>query len=64
MLLMFGLLSLAAFASTLALWARERGPHGHGLERAGGVRLPPLHGEGGSRSDRVRKSDAAAGPAG
>ena len=36
MLAMFGALSLAALASTLALWARERGPNGHGLERPGG----------------------------
>jgi hypothetical protein len=37
MLAMFGVLSLAALASTMALWARERGPHGHGLERPSGV---------------------------
>jgi hypothetical protein len=37
MIAMFGALSLAALASTLALWARERGPHGHGLEKPGGV---------------------------
>jgi MFS family permease len=38
MLLMFGVLSLMALASTLALWARERGPHGYGLEKPGGAR--------------------------
>jgi MFS family permease len=32
MLLMFGVLSLIALASTLALWRREAGPNGHGLE--------------------------------
>ncbi len=37
MLAMFGALSLAALASTLALWARERGPNGHGLEQPGGT---------------------------
>jgi MFS family permease len=31
----FGLLSLTALASALLLWWRERGPDGHGLERAG-----------------------------
>ena len=31
MLLMFGLFSLAGFAAAAALWARESGPHGHGL---------------------------------
>ena len=35
MLWYFGLLSLVAFVSVLLLWQRERGPHGHGLERAG-----------------------------
>jgi MFS family permease len=42
MLAMFGVLSLVALASTLALWVREQGPHGHGLERAGGRRATPL----------------------
>ena len=32
MIAMFGVLSLVALASTLALWRRETGPHGHGLE--------------------------------
>jgi MFS family permease len=31
MLLMFGLVSAAGFAAVAALWAREAGPHGHGL---------------------------------
>jgi MFS family permease len=31
MLLMFGLVSLAGFAAVAALWRRESGPHGHGL---------------------------------
>jgi hypothetical protein len=31
MLLMFGLFSLAGFAAVAALWRREAGPHGHGL---------------------------------
>ena len=31
MLLMFGLFSLAGFAAVAALWRRESGPHGHGL---------------------------------
>jgi MFS family permease len=31
MLLMFGLFSLAGFVVVVALWARESGPHGHGL---------------------------------
>jgi MFS family permease len=35
MILYFGLLSLPALASALLLWRRERGPDGHGLERAG-----------------------------
>jgi MFS family permease len=34
MLWYFGLLSLTALASALLLWWRERGPRGHGLERA------------------------------
>lgn len=33
----FGLISLAALASALALWRRETGPHGHGLERPGAI---------------------------
>jgi MFS family permease len=41
MLAMFGALSLAALASTLALWARERGPYGHGLERASRIAAAP-----------------------
>ncbi len=31
MLLMFGLFSLAGFVAVAALWRREAGPHGHGL---------------------------------
>jgi MFS family permease len=31
MLLMFGLFSLAGFIAVAALWRREAGPHGHGL---------------------------------
>jgi len=31
----FGLLSLTALTAALLLWWRERGPAGHGLERAG-----------------------------
>ena len=42
MLIMFGALSLVALASTLALWARERGPHAQGLERPGRVRIALL----------------------
>ena len=34
MLWYFGLLSLPALASALFLWWRERGPNGHGLEKA------------------------------
>ncbi|MBS0577815.1 MAG: MFS transporter [Proteobacteria bacterium] len=34
MILFFGLLSLTALTTALLLWRRERGPHGHGLERA------------------------------
>jgi MFS family permease len=34
MMLMFLILSLVGLASTLLLWRRERGPNGHGLERA------------------------------
>jgi MFS family permease len=33
MLWLLGALSVAALASTLALWRREAGPQGHGLER-------------------------------
>lgn len=33
MLQMFGILSLVALLSTLALWRRERGPNSHGLDR-------------------------------
>jgi MFS family permease len=33
MMVMFGALSLVGLASTLALWRRELGPGGHGLER-------------------------------
>ncbi len=32
MLWMFGLVSLAGFAAVAALWVRESGPHGHGLD--------------------------------
>jgi len=35
MLILLGGLSVVGLASTLALWRRERGPHGHGLEAAG-----------------------------
>lgn len=38
MLAFFGVVSLAALASVVLLWRRERGPHGHGLERAGSAR--------------------------
>jgi MFS family permease len=31
MLLMFGLFGLAGFVAVAALWRRESGPHGHGL---------------------------------
>jgi hypothetical protein len=31
MLWMFGLVGLAGFVAVAALWARESGPHGHGL---------------------------------
>ncbi len=34
MLWFFGILSLAALTSVILLWLRERGPSGHGLERA------------------------------
>ena len=33
MLIMFGVLSLVALVSTLALWRRENGPNGHGVDR-------------------------------
>ena len=33
MLQMFGVLSLLALVSTLALWRREQGPNSHGLDR-------------------------------
>ena len=39
MIAMFGALSLAALVFTLALWRREAGPNGHGLEKPGGGRL-------------------------
>jgi MFS family permease len=41
MLWFFGLLSLVALTSAVLLWHRERGPHGHGLERSrrSGARL-------------------------
>ena len=32
MMIMFGALSLVSLAATLGLWARERGPKGHGLQ--------------------------------
>jgi MFS family permease len=38
MLWFFGLLSLVALATGALLWLRERGPRGHGLERAGTAR--------------------------
>lgn len=34
MLWLFGLLATLGFAATAALWARESGPHGHGLNAA------------------------------
>ncbi|WP_404710058.1 MFS transporter [Sphingomonas sp. MMS24-J13] len=34
MLWMFGVLATVSFAATAALWARESGPHGHGLNKA------------------------------
>jgi MFS family permease len=39
MLTYFGLLSLTALTAVVLLLYRERGPHGHGLERAGTDRL-------------------------
>jgi hypothetical protein len=33
MLILFGALSLIALVSTLALWRRENGPDGHGVDR-------------------------------
>lgn len=33
MLILFGALSLVALVSTLALWRRENGPNGHGVDR-------------------------------
>ena len=33
MLILFGTLSLVALACPLALWRREGGPHGHGVDR-------------------------------
>ena len=42
MLWFFGAVSLAALASAIQLWRRERGPDGHGLERAG-VELRGYH---------------------
>ena len=44
MLWYFGLLSLTALTSALLLWWRERGPDGHGLERArGAAASAPAH---------------------
>jgi hypothetical protein len=37
MLLMFGLTSLAGFVAVAALWRREAGPHGHGLNAPASV---------------------------
>jgi MFS family permease len=37
MLVMFGALSLVGLAATLALWRRELGANGHGLERPAGA---------------------------
>ena len=34
MLWMFGMLATLGFTATAALWARESGPHGHGLNSA------------------------------
>jgi MFS family permease len=41
MMVMFGVLSLIGVASTLALWRREAGPSGHGLERPARTALTP-----------------------
>ncbi len=41
MLWFFGLLSLTALVSVVLLWQRERGPDGHGLERARGRARTP-----------------------
>jgi MFS family permease len=38
MLAFFAAVSLAALAAVIQLWLRERGPHGHGLERPGSAR--------------------------
>ena len=40
MLWFFGFISLLALTSAVLLWFRERGPGGHGLERAGTARAP------------------------
>ena len=40
MLWMFGVFSFAAFLATAALWRREAGPHGHGLNAAGATAEP------------------------
>jgi len=40
MLWFFGAVSLLALASVVLLWRRERGPDGHGLERADLAREP------------------------
>lgn len=37
MLLMFGVFSLAGFLAVAALWRREAGPHGHGLNAPAGA---------------------------
>jgi MFS family permease len=37
MLWMFGLVSLAGFLAVAALWRRESGPNGHGLNAPGGA---------------------------
>lgn len=36
MMIMFGALSLVSLAATISLWARERGPKGHGLQAPAG----------------------------
>jgi MFS family permease len=38
MLAFFAAVSLLALAAVIQLWRRERGPHGHGLERPGSTR--------------------------
>ena len=40
MLALFFAVSLCGFLATVVLWARERGPRGHGLEAPGGSAIP------------------------